>query len=777
MSAVVGQPLVSGFQEGTLMDFHGRFGHLSFDTIERMAREPESGIKLTDLRRVNCQICAEGKATKSRQPLRDSGTNLPIDRVGGVICSDLKGPITPLDRHGNRYLVNFVDHKTNYVRVSAGKTKDQATKKLDHFLVFFEKHFDCRVHVLRTDGGGEYANVDLLCNRQGVARQVSEAANQASNGKAERMHQTIMNMVRCMIFGSGIALTFWSDAADYAAYILNRSPTRANANRESPLELLTGQVPDLTDIVVFGSPCMVFRDTKKKNFKRHAVRGYIIGKNDETKGYKVLLSKDRKVTTTRHISTIETLGAAANEQIRQALKKLGVDELKRTKNGYSTVVAGGDNARDSSAVSKEELDGLRSARNAKKTAEGSKLRRSMRKKKKSRRQIEADDDEEEVLPPEAEPHLMVLAVVEGSANTPIAPEVEYGPDPKSYREARRDPHSDLWEQAEVEELRSLKANETWTLIKCEPGAKRLHTKHGDVPAACVKAMTEEEYDILLYVPDGMKVPSNLLQKLGVKTLLELNFVQCITDTCIFYKVDSGGTTVIGTYVDDLLVTATSTGRVDAFFDDMQALELKDLGEAAKFLGMQVEPDGAGYALNQESTIAEMLTRFRLENANAARSPIGDEEPSLEGAVALPVISSGKAGLPSIRDFQSLVGSLLWLHLRVDEGIMIPVRISCFTDADFAGDRKDRKSVSAAVIMFNGATVGWHCKKQSAVAVSTAEAEFVAAAAGGQEALGLKELFSELGLQVETPIVLAMDNQAVMKQIEMRPARQVQNMLT
>ncbi|CAI5705566.1 unnamed protein product [Peronospora effusa] len=194
----------------------------------------------------------------------------------------------------------------------------------------------------------------------------------------------------------------------------------------------------------------------------------------------------------------------------------------------------------------------------------------------------------------------------------------------------------------------------------------VRARHGDVPVAYVKAMTEEEYDILLYVPDGMRVPSSLLQKLGVssvkdlalrlkrslyglkqagrlwhqllrKTLLKLNFVQCITDTCIFYKVDSGGTTVIGTYVDDLLVTATSTGRVDAFFHDMQVLELKDMGEAAKFVGMQVEPDGPGYALNQESTIAEKLTRCGIENENAVRSPIGDEEPSLKGAVALPVI--------------------------------------------------------------------------------------------------------------------------------------------
>ncbi|CAI5725368.1 unnamed protein product [Peronospora effusa] len=67
----------------------------------------------------------------------------------------------------------------------------------------------------------------------------------------------------------------------------------------------------------------------------------------------------------------------------------------------------------------------------------------MRIKKKSSRQIEADEIKEEVLSPEADPHLIVLAVVEGSANKPIAPEVVYGPDPKSYKEAWRDPQSDL----------------------------------------------------------------------------------------------------------------------------------------------------------------------------------------------------------------------------------------------------------------------------------------------------------------------------------------------
>ena len=86
------------------------------------------------------------------------------------------------------------------------KTKDAAAKKFKHFLVFFEKMFDFRIHILRTDGGGEYQNVDLFCKKTGIARQVSEARNQASNGKAERMHRTILNMAMCMIFACGLHL-------------------------------------------------------------------------------------------------------------------------------------------------------------------------------------------------------------------------------------------------------------------------------------------------------------------------------------------------------------------------------------------------------------------------------------------------------------------------------------------------------------------------------------------------------------------------------------------
>ena len=107
--------------------------------------------------------------------------------------------MTPRYRLENRYVVNFINYKSNYVRIFLARTKDVAAQQFKKFLVFFEKRFDYTVHVLRTDPGGEYENVELFCKEQGVALQQSEAKIQASNGKDERMHRTIMDMARCMI--------------------------------------------------------------------------------------------------------------------------------------------------------------------------------------------------------------------------------------------------------------------------------------------------------------------------------------------------------------------------------------------------------------------------------------------------------------------------------------------------------------------------------------------------------------------------------------------------
>ena len=140
-----------------------------------------------------------------------------------------------MDKRKNRYMINFIDHKSNYVRVFVAKSKDEAARKFQHFMVFFEILFNVRVHMLRTDGGVEYRNLDLFCQQTGIGRQITERNTSASNRKAEIIHRTVMNTVRCMLFGCGLPLGFWGYAAEYVAYVLNRMPTRANLGRKSPM--------------------------------------------------------------------------------------------------------------------------------------------------------------------------------------------------------------------------------------------------------------------------------------------------------------------------------------------------------------------------------------------------------------------------------------------------------------------------------------------------------------------------------------------------------------
>nr|CCA17050.1 conserved hypothetical protein [Albugo laibachii Nc14] len=104
-------------QRSTQYDLHRSLGHLNYDAVKRLARDPASGIHLIDRQSVTCSTFTQGKQNKKRQPNHDTCASSPIDRIGGVISSTLKGPMKPRDRLGNCHMINFVDHKSNYVKV------------------------------------------------------------------------------------------------------------------------------------------------------------------------------------------------------------------------------------------------------------------------------------------------------------------------------------------------------------------------------------------------------------------------------------------------------------------------------------------------------------------------------------------------------------------------------------------------------------------------------------------------------------------------------------
>jgi len=83
----------------------------------------------------------------------------------------------------------------------------------------------------------------------------------------------------------------------------------------------------------------------------------------------------------------------------------------------------------------------------------------------------------------------------------------------------------------------------------------------------------------------------------------------------------------------------------------------------------------------------------------------------------------------------------------------------YSDSDWAGDLDDRKSTSGYLFQISGAAVSWRSKKQTCVALSTAEAEYMALAGAAQEAIWMRQLSSELKNGPTEATTIFEDNQS------------------
>ena len=85
----------------------------------------------------------------------------------------------------------------------------------------------------------------------------------------------------------------------------------------------------------------------------------------------------------------------------------------------------------------------------------------------------------------------------------------------------------------------------------------------------------------------------------------------------------------------------------------------------------------------------------------------------------------------------------------------PSALKGFTDSDWAV----RHSTSGMVCDYCSAAISWSSKKQPTIALSSCEAEIMAASEGAKEAIYLRNFLSELGENTDAPTALATDNRA------------------
>ncbi|GJT49285.1 putative ribonuclease H-like domain-containing protein, partial [Tanacetum coccineum] len=226
----------------------------------------------------------------------------------------------------------------------------------------------------------------------------------------------------------------------------------------------------------------------------------------------------------------------------------------------------------------------------------------------------------------------------------------------------------------------------------------------------------------------------------------------------WYATNKKDIMLVQVYVDDIIFGSTNKSWCDEFEALMQSrFQMSSMGELTFFLGLQVKQNKEGIFISQDKYVAEILKKFDLD-VKAAITPMETK---------LPLTKDEEAFDVDVHLYRSMIGSLMYLtasrpdimyavcvcsrfqvtpktsHLNAVKRIFkylkgkpnlglwypreSPLDLEAFSDSDYGGSNLDRKSTTGGCQFLGQRLISWQCKKQTIVATSTTEAEYVAAA--------------------------------------------------
>ena len=272
----------------------------------------------------------------------------------------------------------------------------------------------------------------------------------------------------------------------------------------------------------------------------------------------------------------------------------------------------------------------------------------------------------------------------------------------------------------------------------------------------------------------------------------MGFIESEADASLFISADN---IYLLTYVDDILIIGpSSTALTSTKRNLMSAFDARDLGTANFFLGMDITRDRTAKTtkLSQHRLTHDLLAKFNMKDAKTVATPSStsikltkDGEPldiktypysTLIGSLMYlsictrPDIAQAVGALarhmaqPTVAHWTAAKTVLRYLAGTADFGITFgagPPGLAVYCDADYGGDIDTRRSTTAYVFNLNGGAITWASRLQPTVAASTTEAEYMAAAATIKEALWLRKLLRDLGMDLSC-ITIKADSQSSIK---------------
>ena len=266
------------------MFWYQRYGHLGARNLNKLASDNlVTGFDFDAKNELDfCEPCVHGKFHKC--PLPTSGARR-ADEPLGLVHSDLRRKITPKLAGGTEYFLTFTDEKTRYVWVYALKQKSEAFREFCEWKALIEKSSGHKLKTLRTDNSGEFISSEFQA--EGVRHELAVPKTPQQNGVAERQNRTLVESTRTMLIQAKLPQKFWVETLNTAAYLCNRSPTKAVDN-VTPFEAWAVVKPDVKHLRSFG--CTAYAHIPKDERKKldsKTTNCVFLGYGTKTKGYRL----------------------------------------------------------------------------------------------------------------------------------------------------------------------------------------------------------------------------------------------------------------------------------------------------------------------------------------------------------------------------------------------------------------------------------------------------------------------------------------------------------
>ncbi|KAH9703868.1 hypothetical protein KPL70_011252 [Citrus sinensis] len=243
------------------------------------------------------------------------------------------------------------------------------------------------------------------------------------------------------------------------------------------------------------------------------------------------------------------------------------------------------------------------------------------------------------------------------------------------------------------------------------------------------------------------------------------------DSCVYFrKLNSGDQISLLLYVDDMLIVCKHRAEVEKLKTELMAVfEMKDLGHAAKILRFGM--------VNSKSVTTPVAAHFKLSKQQEPEEEEADINhmrripySSAVGSIMYAMVCTRPDvayGIGLVSRFMGNLGKehwevVKWLlrYLKGTEeyGVVFgqvnnaSSKVLRYVDFDLPGDLDKRRSVTGLVFTLCGGAMSWKSTLQSVVALSTTEAEYIALTEAVKEAIWLKGLVTELGLEQESVTV-------------------------